>query len=129
MGADDLKAIGRAWFDHVMNGRDVDAIDRFYAEDYTYHGPEGAMVRGRDQAKAVARHLIEAMPDRVSTVEDQISEGNRVVTRWVSRGTQVRAIGEAPPSGEPVAVHGITISRIENGLIVEDWEIIKIVQE
>jgi predicted ester cyclase len=129
MGADDLKVIGRAWFDHVMNGRDVDAIDRFYSEDYTYHGPEGAMVRGRDQAKTVARHLIEAMPDRVSTVEDQISEGNRVVTRWVSRGTQVRAIGATAPAAEPVAVHGITISRIENGLIVEDWEIIKIVQE
>jgi predicted ester cyclase len=112
-----------------MNGRDVDAIDRFYDESYVCRGPEGVMVQGLDGAKAVARHLIEAMPDRVSTVKDQITEGDRVVTRWVSRGTQVRSIEGVAPTREPIAVHGITISRIENGLIVEDWEIIKIVPE
>lgn len=129
MSRDDLKAIGRAWFEHVMNGRDVDAIDRFYDESYVYHGPEGVMVQGLAGAKAVARHLIDAVPDRVSTVEDQITEGNRVVTRWVSRGTQVRSIDGIASARGPIAVHGITISRIENGLIVEDWEIIKIVEE
>ena len=64
------------------------------------------------------------MPDRVSTVVDQIAEGEQVVTRWVSRGTPVSPIMGRDPDGRPVAVHGITISRIVEGRIVEDWEVI-----
>ena len=71
--------------------------------------------------------LYEAMPDRVSTVEMQIAEGDHVVTRWVSEGTQSGPLLGRPPTNEAVKVHGITISRILDGKIVEDWEILQVV--
>lgn len=120
------KALARVWFDEVMNARDLAAIDRAYALDYTYSGPDGATVRGREELKRAAAALHEAIPDRVSTVERQVAEGDLVTTRWVSRGTHTGPLMGRLPSNRPVEVHGITISRIESGLIAEDWEIINI---
>jgi ketosteroid isomerase-like protein len=125
----DNKTVARGWFDHVMNGRDLSAIDRLYAEDYVYRGPDGASARGLQAAKEIAQILIDAMPDRVSTVEEQVAEGDRVVTRWVSRGTPTQPVVGRAPTGRPIAVHGITISRIANGRVAEDWEILQIVEE
>lgn len=124
---EEMKALARGWFDHVMNGRDVDAIDRLYAEDYRYSGPDGGVVEGREVAKRIARHLIDTMPDRVSVVKDQLVDGDRVATRWMSTGTPTDSLMGRPPNGRAVEVHGITISRIANGVIAEDWEIIKLV--
>ena len=122
------KAIARVWFDEVMNGRDPTAIYRTYAEAYRYEGPSGS-VEGQDGAREIAERLIAAMPDRVSTVWDQVAEGDRVATRWSSKGTPVQTIMGREPDGFPVIVHGITISRIEDGRIVEDWEITHMVED
>ncbi|MFZ0625041.1 MAG: ester cyclase [Acidimicrobiia bacterium] len=123
------KAIARGWFDQVMNGRDVSAIDQLYSDDYSYWGPEGRTARGLEQTKAMAQMLIDSMPDRVSIVEDQIAEGDKVVTRWVSRGTPSMPLLGRPADGRRIAVHGITISRLSDGKIVEDWEILRMVEE
>lgn len=121
------KALARTWFDEVMNNRDPAAIDRAYAEDYTYRGPGGTTVEGRREAKRVAEMLYEAMPDRVCTVVLQIAEGDHVVTRWVSRGTQTGPLMGRPATNQRVEVHGITISRIAGGRIAEDWEMVQVV--
>ncbi len=126
MSLDRNKAIARTWFDDLMNGRDTSAIDRVYAPDYRYRSPNWS-VEGTDAAKSIAERLIEVMPDRVSTVIDQIAEGDRVATRWVSKGTPVQEIMGHEPDGGPIAVHGITLSTIRDSRIVEDWEIIDIV--
>ena len=127
--AADNKAIARGWFELVMNARDVAAIDQLYSGDYHYSGPDGTSSRGREEAKQIAQRLIDAMPDRVSAVEEQIAEGDRVVTRWVSRGIPIRPMLHGVPIGTPVSVHGITISHIVDGRIVSDWEILRVVEE
>lgn len=123
------KAIARGWFDLVMNGRDISAIDRLYSDHYVYRGPDGSTAQGRDAAKAIAQRLIDAMPDRVSTVEEQVAEGDRVVTRWTSRGTPTMPLMGRPVDGRSVTVFGITISRIVDGRITEDWEILRMVED
>jgi predicted ester cyclase len=45
-------------------------------------------------------------------VEDQVTEGDRVASRWVAEGHN---------RGRPIRIWGIVISRIEDGEIVEDW--------
>jgi steroid delta-isomerase-like uncharacterized protein len=63
-----------------------------------------------------------AFPDAEVTIEDQLAEGDKVVTRWTGRGTHQGELMGVPPSGNRVEVPGITISRIEGGKIVEEWE-------
>lgn len=125
MTLDQNKAVARVWFDEVMNGRDPSAIYRTYAEDYRHHGPDG-VIEGQEGARAIAEGLIAAMPNRISTVIDQVAEGDKVATRWTSKGTPVEPMLGREPDGEAVTVHGITISTIVDGRIVEDWELVRL---
>jgi predicted ester cyclase len=51
-------------------------------------------------------------PDLHFTVEDQIAEGDQVVTRWAVR---------SPGLGADIAVTGISIHRLADGRFVESW--------
>ena len=62
-----------------------------------------------------------AFPDTHLTIEDQIAEGDKVVTRWTATGTNQGTLMGIPPSGKRVTITGISITRIANGKAVEDW--------
>ncbi len=62
-----------------------------------------------------------AFPDTQITVEDQIAEGDLVVTRWTARGTHQGELMGVPPSSNRATVEGITINRIADGKIAESW--------
>jgi predicted ester cyclase len=120
--SEEMKAIARRWFDEVINGRDLDAIDSIYTTDYVHHTPGGRDF-GRDESKRVAAAILEAFAERRATVEDQLAEGDRVATRFTSRGVQTGRWFGIPPTGIEVVTHGILISRIADGRIAEDWEL------
>jgi predicted ester cyclase len=57
------------------------------------------------------------------TIEDQLAEGDMVATRWTARGTYQGETEEfGPPTGRQIELKGMTISRIEGGKIVEEWQ-------
>lgn len=124
--AEARKALARRWFDEVINERNLDAIDEAYAADYVHHGPEGAEIRGLDEVRAFAAAILAASEDRRAVVEDQIVQGDRVVTRFTSSGTSTGPFMGLEPTGETWTTEGIVISRIEDGKIAEDWEIVHI---
>ena len=62
-----------------------------------------------------------AFPDLHFTIEDQIAEGDRVVTRFTARGTHQGAFIGIPPTGKQGVVTGTGIDRFANGKIVEAW--------
>ena len=64
-----------------------------------------------------------AFPDLVVTVEDQIAEGDRVVTRWTARGTHGGEFLGIPPTGKEFTFKGVDIVRIVDGKIVEGWDV------
>jgi len=117
------KALARKWFELVINGRDLDAIPEIYAEGYVYHGPAGQELRGLEQVRDFAAAILAASADRHAVVESQVAEGDRVVTRFTSRGTRTGPYHGVPATGKEWVTEGIVISRIESGRIVEDWEI------
>jgi steroid delta-isomerase-like uncharacterized protein len=101
----------------------VDTVEEVYAPDYVGHDP--AMpedVHGVEGAREFCGMYINAFPDAEITVEDQVAEGDKVVTRWTARGTHRGELLGVPPSGNRVEVTGVTISRIEGGKIVEEWD-------
>lgn len=118
------KAIARRWFEEVINDRNLDAIFDIYATDYVYHGPEQMELRGPDEVREFAASILEASNDRHAVVEQQIAEGNLVVTRFTSRGHHTGTFRGIEATGNILTTEGIVISRIRNGKIVEDWEVI-----
>jgi len=65
-----------------------------------------------------------AFPDFRATIHDQIAEGDKVVTRKVFHGTHHGELMGVPPTGRPVEIEVIDIVRVENGRIVEHWNVV-----
>jgi predicted ester cyclase len=77
---------------------------------------------GREALKEVLRAYQEAFADNVMRVEDQIAEGDKVVTRWSGAGRQVGEFAGVAASFREVRLNGIVIQRIADGKIAEEWE-------
>jgi steroid delta-isomerase-like uncharacterized protein len=120
------KAIARKWFEEVINKRNLDAIAEFYSADYVHYGPESAEIRDLEKVRAFAASILAASDDRHAVVELQIAEGDLVVTRFTSSGSHTGTFRGVEPTGEIWTTEGIVISRIKNGKITEDWEIVHI---
>jgi predicted ester cyclase len=118
------KAIVRRWFDDVINQRNLDVIDEIFSPDYVYHGADGAELRGQEAVRSFAAAILTASDDRHAVVEQQVAEGNLVATRFRSSGHHTGVFQGIQPTGKIWTTEGIDISRIENGKIVEDWEIV-----
>lgn len=116
------KEIERRLIEEVWNRANYDIVDELVARDYVGHSttPEDE-TRGREGYKAFYASLHEAFPDFAVTIEDQIAEGDRVVTRWTARGTHLGPFRGIPPTGNHAAITGITVERFANGKVVECW--------
>lgn len=87
---------------------------------------EGIDSRFQDVFGDVAKRARAAFPDMRLKVEDQIAEGDKVVTRWSLAGTHTgdskhSRLGAVKATGKKVHLTGITIHRIKDGKIVESW--------
>jgi steroid delta-isomerase-like uncharacterized protein len=103
----------RTALEEVCARGDLDRARELYATDFVdhvnaleFHGQDGI-------ARSVAMYRA-LFPDLRIDVVDQISEGDRVVSRWTLHGTH---------RGRRVTLPGITISRFEDGRITEDWTV------
>jgi predicted ester cyclase len=117
MSTEENKAIARRSIDELWNGRNAEVIDEVFAENY--HDPS---VKGRRTYKENAIVVFAgAPPDLHVTIEDQIAEGDKVVTRYTWSFTHSVPFFGAAPTGKRIAWTGINISRLEGGKIVESW--------
>ena len=114
------KALARRAWEAVGN---PDLVDEVYAPDVVWHEPDGEVIRGTEGAKQFISTYKTAFPDLNITVEDVIAEGDKVVTRVTLRGTHQGETEQfGAPTGRQLEGTGVTISRIEGGKIVEDWD-------
>jgi steroid delta-isomerase-like uncharacterized protein len=117
------KAVVRREFEEMFNQRgNLDAAEDIYTPDYVGHEPVFGDSYGVEGAREFAADFRQAFPDIQTTIEDMMAEGDRVVTRFSSRGTHQGEIEDlGPPTGHQFEVTGITIERFSDGKIVEDW--------
>src|SRR5215213_3188354 len=92
-------------------GKEPGAIDEVYAETFVDH-VNSMEYRGTDGARQSVALYLELFPDLEFVIDEQVTEGNRVASRWTLHGTH---------RGRRVELWGIVISRLEDGKIVEDW--------
>jgi steroid delta-isomerase-like uncharacterized protein len=76
-----------------------------------------------EAAKQEAADFRRGFPDVISTIEDLIAEGDKVVARWRSHATHRGDYMGTPPSGKEVQFTGISVYRIEGGKIAESWTV------
>jgi steroid delta-isomerase-like uncharacterized protein len=126
-GAADVSAnkeIVRRLVDGVWQDRNLALIDELVAQDYVGHDPiQPEPIRGRDGFRQFVGMYQSAFHDATVTIDDQIAEGDRVMTRWTGRGTHTGELMGIAPTGKEVTVSGITVSRLAGGKIAEEWEL------
>jgi predicted ester cyclase len=117
--SEENKALARRAWEALDN---PDLIDEVYASDVVWHEPDRD-IHGTQQAKQFISLYKSAFPDMSASVEDVLAEGEKVVTRVSIRGTHRGETEEfGAPTGRQIEGYLITISRIEGGQIVEDWD-------
>ena len=114
------KAQVRRVFEEVYNRGDLAVIDEVAASDLIIHA-SSQDIHGREGAKQYVAALRVGFPDLHFTVEDQIAEGDMVVTRWTARGTHAGEFQGIRPTGRAIHLAGSDIDRIIDGRTVECW--------
>jgi steroid delta-isomerase-like uncharacterized protein len=121
MATEDNKALVRRWFAELDRGN-LAVIEELIPEDYIDHNPAiGGLGTGREGIRAYVEMLRAAFPDTVHVIEDQMADGDKVMTRLTARGTFLREILGYAPTGRLVTVSGIAVHRIAHGQLVEHW--------
>ncbi len=112
----------RRAIEEIWNRGNYAALNDFVAADIVVHAATpGEEIHGPEGIKRFYGMLRTAFPDLRFTVEDQIAEGDRVVTRWTATGTHDGEFQGIPPTGKQVRLTGIDIDRLADGKVVECW--------
>ena len=104
----------------MLNTHEPDLVDRFVAEQYRNHNP--FVADGREANRQFWTAFFGAMPDLSATMEDLVISGDRVVGRFVYRGTHTGELMGIPASGNAVEMRSIDIWREQDGMFVEHWD-------
>jgi len=120
---DQHTAIVRECFAYATKG-DRAGLERILSPDFVIYVPEEH--RGVDGLLEMVETFRSALPDLAVTVDHQFADGDYVATRFTVRGTHDGELLGAPPTGRPVAMTGITVSRCEDGRIAEEWELVDV---
>ena len=114
------KAVARRVFDEIFNQGKFEVAAEIYAPDFVNHGNTRNVDLRVDQA-AVHQEKA-AFPDLKISVELMVAEGDLVTVLWIFRGTHTAGgYGGLPATGTPIQMRGITIWRIVDGKIREEW--------
>ncbi len=117
------QTVVRRLIEDVLNGRDYSVLPEVLHDDYVYRAP-GEQLRGRAAVQGLFSTLHSAFPDLLLRIDDMFGEGERVATAFTLTGTHQGEMMGLAPTGRPVSIHGIIHSRVRDGRIVEEWELL-----
>jgi steroid delta-isomerase-like uncharacterized protein len=112
-------SIVRRFIEESINQGRIDEAAQFVWEDVVEQVPFPGQGPGLAGLQDVLRGMRNAFPDLHFGVEEQVAEGDKVVTRFEWTGTHCNEFLGVPATGRPVKVWGIVIDRLEDGRIKE----------
>ena len=113
------KGFAKRAFDELLSGGRFELAGQLYAKDFVNHGIHRDISLQEDQEALKGWH--QAFPDVTIVPKKLIAEGDLVVVYWVARGTNTGTGNGLPATGKKVEQGGITIWRIVEGKIKEEW--------
>ena len=119
MSTADNKLLIRRFIEEVVNTGNVDKLADFISPDYIDNYDKTGLSNGLEGAKAHILSVRQTYLDLHLTVEQQIAEGDWVVTRITARGTHLGTWLGMEPTGKTVEISGVNIDRVVGGRIVE----------
>jgi predicted ester cyclase len=121
MSAEGNKAMVRRVIEEGVNKKNPFVFDELISPSFVDHEADGSGPGGPEGEKELLSSVRESFPDWRWDIEDMLAVDDKVITRYVARGTHRGEYMGAAPTGKEVAFTGINISRLEGGKIVESW--------
>ncbi len=128
--SDENKALLQRVVEEGLNKHDIAFIDEIYA-DCVYRSPATGELKG-EPLKKFFTSILAAFPDGLWTIEEQVAEGDKVVTRWSFVGTHQGELMGMAPTGKRVTGSGILMDRIVEGKVIEEreeWDTLGMMQQ
>jgi steroid delta-isomerase-like uncharacterized protein len=117
-----MVAVYRRLVDDVWNRGDPAAVDEIFAPDFVGNDPGPPhLIDGPAGMKRFVAQMRAAFPDWAVTTDDLMVDGDRLISRWTVRGTHRGPFAGVEPTGRSIEVRGISIHRVVDGRIVENW--------
>lgn len=116
MSTEQNKAIVRRFMTEVLATGNTDLVDELLAPDYmnrTYNTDRAGF-------KPLLGGMRSAIPDLHFEIQELVAEGDAVVARFTTGGTNTGSLMGMPPTGKSFSARGLTYYRLANGKIVED---------
>jgi steroid delta-isomerase-like uncharacterized protein len=117
MSTEQNKQLIRQLIEEVINKGNLGAAGDYFAEDVVELVPFPGQGPGLPGVKDVVRGMRVAFPDMHWTVEEQMAEGDKVLTRFVWTGTHEAEFLGVPATRRQVSVWGMVIDRLENAKV------------
>ena len=116
----DNEAVVLRWWEELWNQGDISLADDLHTANFRDHDPASPWVQpGPEGMKQKVSAYRAAFPDLSFTMEQTLSAGDRVVTHWRCHGTHQGNILGLAPTGKAIDIEGISIFRLEDGMIAE----------
>jgi predicted ester cyclase len=117
------KASFRRYLEEAWNQSNLEVIDEIF-DRYISHQPDGSVhERGPEDVKRFVGEFRSAFPDLRLIIEEQLAEGDKVVSRGTIRGTHQGEFRGIAPTGEGMEIPGMAVFRFsEEGKVVESWD-------
>ena len=126
-------ALSRRLIEEVWNNRRLDVVNELIAANHTNHDPNSPdFGKGPEAYKRLVNLYTTAFPDLHITIEDTVSEDDKLVISWNVSGTHKGDLRGTSPTNKKMSVEGITISRHANGKILESrvsWDALGMMQQ
>ena len=125
MSTEANKVIALRFFEDIFSQGNLAVADEIIAPDYRDGGPGAipGLPPGPEGSKMLVMVYRNAFPDVHFVIDEQVAEGDTVVTRWTAYGTHKGELAGIPPTGKSVTVIGVSVDRIVNGKLVTGWSI------
>src|SRR5215203_2690108 len=117
------KASFRRYLEEAWNQSNLEVVDEIF-DRYVSHLPDGSVLeRGPQDVKRFVGEFRSAFPDLRLIIEEQLAEGDKVVSRGTIRGTHLREFRGMAPTGEEMEIPGMAVFRFsKEGKVVESWD-------
>ena len=120
--SEENKVVVNRLYEEVWGHGNMAVVDELVADNFVGHTQPSEIPNTREGFKMFAGTYLNAFPGMKMTVDDIITEGDKVVARWSAVGKHKGGLMGIPATDKDVTVTGIDITRIVGGKIVEEWE-------
>ena len=136
MSTEDNKAIVRRWFEEVINQGNLATVDVICIECHPGFTVINGIVEnpppGMEGVKELVKMFRSAFSGLRFSIEDQVAESNKVVTRMMIYGTHTGEFQGLPPTRKPVSFSAISIWELADGKLLQErvsWDALGALQQ